>query len=250
VEPTQERSAPVARGATNEERLEQRDERLVQVLEALARAEAAPARPRRNWDVYAAVIASLVGLLALAVSAYTAYVQDQQLRAQDEQLRAQGEQLRAQVWPHLRLSFSGANVWFMALNEGTGPAWIVAMRVTMHDKPRDKVIRGWQQVGRAAGFTEEFAYSMSSFSGTVLPPGKEMVLAEAKGGEHSRAQFAELFPHGSHPLSITVCYCSIFRDCWIAESTVEDRKEKIDIMSPDFISPEKCPIRSEERFKD
>jgi uncharacterized membrane protein YebE (DUF533 family) len=64
-------------------RLEQRDERLTRALEQLAQREGGPvAKPGRKWDAYAAVIASFIGLLALAGSGYTAYVQRQQVRAQ------------------------------------------------------------------------------------------------------------------------------------------------------------------------
>jgi hypothetical protein len=58
-------------------------DRLIRALELLVQREAAPVgKRRRDWDAFAAVIASFIGFLALAVSAYTAYVQRQQLRAQ------------------------------------------------------------------------------------------------------------------------------------------------------------------------
>jgi hypothetical protein len=60
--------------------LEQRDERLTQLVDLLAQRATAPAKSGRDWDAYAAVIASFIGLLALSVSGYTAYVQRQQLR--------------------------------------------------------------------------------------------------------------------------------------------------------------------------
>src|SRR5262245_5394597 len=88
--------------------LEQRDQRLTQLLEVLAQRPAAPAKTGRDWDAYAAVIASFIGILALSVSAYTAYVQRRQLRAQ--------------VWPHLELKYSTVALTFSATNAGTGPA--------------------------------------------------------------------------------------------------------------------------------
>jgi hypothetical protein len=42
------------------------------------------------------------------VAGYTAYVQRQQLLAQ--------------VWPHLLVAFSGAELKFFTTNQGTGPA--------------------------------------------------------------------------------------------------------------------------------
>ena len=49
---------------------------------------------RRDWDGLAAVIAAFVGLLALLVSGYTAYLQRQQVRAQ--------------VWPYLDPDMPGS----------------------------------------------------------------------------------------------------------------------------------------------
>src|SRR5262245_57135936 len=69
-------------------RLEQHERQLEHALALLVQQRATTTR--RNWDAYAAVIATLVGLLALVVSAFTAYVQRQQLRAQ--------------VWPHLTVA--------------------------------------------------------------------------------------------------------------------------------------------------
>jgi len=45
---------------------------------------------RQHWDVLGVVIASLIGLLALLVSGYNAYVERQQVRAE--------------VWPYLALA--------------------------------------------------------------------------------------------------------------------------------------------------
>jgi len=103
-------------------RLEQQDQRLTRALELLAQRDAARAvKPGRDWDAYAAVIASFVGILALAVSGYTAYEQRQQLRAQ--------------VWPYLQLWRSDVNVGFYITNQGTGPARIIAARVMVDGTP-------------------------------------------------------------------------------------------------------------------
>jgi hypothetical protein len=81
-----------------------------------AAAQAQSRRRHRDWDALAAVIASLVGLLALGISAYTAYVQR--------------EQLRAQVWPKLSLGQSNMLHKLYAGNQGVGPARVTAVRST------------------------------------------------------------------------------------------------------------------------
>jgi len=181
-------------------RLEQQDERLTRALELLAQREAAPsAKAGRDWDAYAAVIASFIGLLALAVSGYTAHVQRQQLRAQ--------------VWPSLRLEYSNVNPSFSAINQGTGPARITAVRVKMDGVP----VRRWADIRKSVGFTGEGEFViMSTLHDAVISPGAVFTIAKPGDNEQSRAKFEELLPNGKHAISIVVCYCSILKDCWFA----------------------------------
>ena len=205
-------------------RLEQQDERLTRALELLARAETAPAAKRgRDWDAYAAVIASFIGLLALAVSGYTAYVQRQQLRAQ--------------VWPHLQLWTSNVNLGFYVTNQGTGPARVTAVRVTVDGAP----VKTWADVKKAAGFTDEERLTMSTLSDSVLPSGKDYPIARPAEGEQSQAKFKELLLHKNHAVSMTVCYCSILEECWVAMLGAVPESGQVR-------SSDACPIGAAERF--
>lgn len=204
--------------------LEQRDERLIQLLDLLSQRTTAPAKSGRDWDAYAAVIASFIGILALAVAGYTAYVQRRQLRAQ--------------VWPHVQLYYSGVNLTFTASNWGTGPARITAMRVTVDGKP----VKNWAEVERVAGFPEEGHMRRSSFSDAVVPAGKDFVLIQPGDSDVARTKFTELFPDHEHPISIIVCYCSVLDDCWV-EATGNIH------LSANTDSDE-CPIPDAERFKE
>jgi hypothetical protein len=202
-------------------RLEHHDEQLTRALELLTRHEAAPGpKAGRDWDAYAAVIASFIGLLALAVSGYTAYVQRQQLRAQ--------------VWPHLYLSSSDStNPTVSVTNQGTGPARVTAMRVTVNSAP----VRTWWDVQKAAGYSGEEGLVMSSLGGeAVIPPGKDVTIVQPIDNEQSRAKFRELLPGGKHVLAMTVCYCSVLDECWIV--SMDDKARPSDT----------CPIASSERF--
>lgn len=181
--------------------------------------KAAPSQGRR-WDGVAAVIATFIGLLALAVSGYTAYLQRRQLRAQ--------------VWPHLDIGFSSVERRFFVLNQGTGPARVTAMRVTCGGK----VIRTWDEARRLAGFADGEALLRSSFSRAVLAADKDFTLIKAGEDEAGRARFAELLPGHPHKLDITLCYCSVLDECWVASFTgsVGERDE--------------CPIQDAEQFKE
>lgn len=202
-------------------RLEQRDQRLAEVLELLARREAAPAaKSGRDWDAYAAVIASFIGLLALVVSAYTAYVQS--------------KQLRAQVWPELRLWVSTVNPRYFATNDGTGPARVTAMRVTVGGT----VVTSREAMAREAGFPDANSLQWSSLGSAVLSPGKEFAFVQPRDNEDSREHFLELLAK-KHALGLTVCYCSVLDDCWVAHYGAGNGAGEGD-----------CPIVAAERFTD
>jgi hypothetical protein len=204
--------------------LEQRDQRMTQLLELLAQRTAAPAKSGRDWDAYAAVIASFIGMLALAVSGYTAYVQRRQLRAQ--------------VWPHVELKYSTVNLTFYASNTGTGPARVTAMRVTVDGAP----VNTWDDVHKIAGFSNEDHLYRSNLSNGVVSPGKDFILIQPGDSETSRIKFAELFPRRKHAISIIVCYCSVLDECWVSAAG-----DTGIIADPES---DECPITATERFKD
>src|SRR5213596_3809408 len=85
-------------------------------------------RETRGASRYDAVIATLVGLCALCVSAYTAYVQRQQVRAA--------------VWPILEFDSGNApDIHFTLANKGVGPAIIRNVIVKVDGQP----IRSWKE---------------------------------------------------------------------------------------------------------
>jgi len=80
------------------------------------------AAPRRgNRDGGAALIAAMIGVLALFVSGYTAYIQRQQVRAQ--------------VWPYLLVSNYDTEFSIKVLNKGVGPAIVQSVQVWVDGKP-------------------------------------------------------------------------------------------------------------------
>jgi len=102
----------------------------------------------RRASRYDAVIATLVGLCALCVSAYTAYVQRQQVRAA--------------VWPILEFDSSNAPIHFTLANKGVGPAIIRHVILKVDAQP----VRNWREAlekilgpGGASGFGERHEWS-------------------------------------------------------------------------------------------
>jgi hypothetical protein len=208
--------------------LEEQNRRLAERLELLAeRGAGPPPRPGRDWGAVSAVIACLIGLLALAVSAYATYVQR--------------EQFRAEVWPRVAMQYSGQNLTFSVHNQGTGPASVTAMRVTVGDSR----VRSWDDVRRLAGFTGEKRLLISDLTGMVLPPGKDLTIAYPADDAPSRQAFAELLPGGQNALSITVCYCSVLGECWVSGL---GRGVLHDEPGAEPRPPDSCPIAASERF--
>ena len=84
---------------------------------------------RRGASRYDAIIATLVGVCALFVSGYTAYMQRQQVRAA--------------VWPILEFDSSNApDIHFTLANKGVGPAIIRNVIVRVDGQPA----RNWTEV--------------------------------------------------------------------------------------------------------
>src|SRR6266498_1285093 len=82
----------------------------------------------RGASRYEAIIATLIGLLAVSVASYTAYMQRQQVRAA--------------VWPILEFDSSNApDIHYTLSNKGVGPAIIRHVIVMADGQP----MRNWKE---------------------------------------------------------------------------------------------------------
>jgi hypothetical protein len=111
-----------------------------------------------RWDAVAAIIASLVGLLALLVAGYTAYVQRQQVRAQ--------------VWPRLLLGSSDVMGQYelTALNQGVGPAIVDSVQVLVAGKS----VSDWHALAKSFGFKPASPWVAGTLNNMVLTPGEHL----------------------------------------------------------------------------
>jgi hypothetical protein len=203
--------------------LEEQGRQMARVLELLAERSATPAvRAGRSWDAYAAAIATVVGLLALVISAYTA--------------RLQRQQLRAQVWPYLRVSQANLppDVGFHVANTGTGPARVTAVRVTVDSKPVAHWGKAQELMGAVPG-----GVGWDRISDRVLAVGQDVLMLKPYSEEET-AQFQGMFLGDKHTVVVTVCYCSVLDECWVASTDSGERASG---------EPEACPITAAERFK-
>jgi hypothetical protein len=159
-------------------------------------------RETRRASRYDAVIATLVGFCALCVSAYTAYVQRQQVRAA--------------VWPILEFDSSNAPIHFILANKGVGPAIIRHVIVKVDDQP----VRNWREALEKMLGPGEHLGSESDMSGRVFAAGESMTVFTPRDPENNPLNFDKSDPlwvrMNKDRLRVTVeiCYCSTLDECW------------------------------------
>lgn len=146
-----------------------------------------------RWDAVAAIVASLVGLLALCVSAYTAYIQRQQVRAQ--------------VWPWLVAGNNDLDRSITVYNKGVGPAIVREAQVFVDGKPQP----GWNQALDALGVAKPREFYQSTINPDVLSPGEQLRIIQFpdQNAYHRFKQAAV------QHLTMEVCFCSTLGECWM-----------------------------------
>ena len=149
-----------------------------------------------RYDAVAAIIASLVGLLALIVAGYTAYLQRQQVRAQ--------------VWPYLQMGMNDAEGQYdlVALNKGAGPVVIRSVQVLVAGKP----VGDWNELGRALAFEPTAGFVHGTLSQSVLAPGERIRWIAFENAADIKA-FVKDWAQAR--VTAKVCYASTLGENWL-----------------------------------
>jgi hypothetical protein len=171
-------------------------------------------------DGFAAIIAALVGLLALCVSGYTAYIQRQQVRAQ--------------VWPYLETGLSPSRHELTLVNKGVGPALIRSVQIFVDDKPQ----HDWDAVYAALGLKYERRPPYSTISGVVVSAGERIEQVVFNDVDDFN-----LYVRQASRVSTRVCYCSTMDECWVRDS----REAESSRITTEITA---CPARSKDDFID
>ena len=162
---------------------------------------------REFLDTALSVSAAVVALSALVVSAY--------------QAKIAREQQKMSAWPRVYMYNTGSNsnYGYIVQNVGVGPALVRSATLAVDGR----YLRTWTDVLAAAGVdttkldslgpTTTFITS-SVRPGSVLLPGVTTELLRTQG-QLARPVY-QLFHSGR--LRLRVCYCSVYRDCWVADS--------------------------------
>jgi hypothetical protein len=182
-------------------------------------------RPRgdaRRWDAVAAVVAALIGFLALLVSGYTAYVQRQQVRAQ--------------VWPYLILSNYDTDRSLNVFNKGVGPAILRTARVRIDGHPQPD----WDHVLDALGVPKPREHYISTIHTIVLSPNDRVAIVSFDDDTVYRT-FRDA---ALKRMQTDLCYCSTLGDCWTYADSIFGNAPKVDPVA-------ECPaIPADEAFRD
>ena len=162
----------------------------------------------RGASRYDVVIATIVGLAALCVSGYTAYMQRQQVRAA--------------VWPILQFTSSNApDIRFTLANKGVGPAVIRHVVVRVDNQP----VKNWHEALSLLLGPGEDHGSESDMNGSVLAAGESMIVLAPFDSEgkpftsgRSDSEWEKMNKAREH-VRIEICYCSALGECWTLEAS-------------------------------
>jgi hypothetical protein len=174
---------------------------------------------RRNWDL-GAVIAAFIGLLALCVSGYTAYLQRQQVRAQ--------------VWPYLEPGVSGSKREVILVNKGVGPALVKSEQIFVDGKPQ----KNWGTLFKALDLKFETSPPYSTVNGVVISAGDHIDQLVFQNVEDFNAFTKEI-----KRVELRICYCSTLNECWIHD----DREKEL---SRAYYPTNSCPAKGPDEFID
>lgn len=179
---------------------------------------------------YETIIATLVGVSALFVSGYTAYVQRQQVRAV--------------VWPILEFSTGNdPDIRFIVANKGVGPAIVRHVIATVDGQP----VRTWHDALVKILGPGKYTFSQSTISGHVLAAGESInafIRKEAHGTPPSSEESGSIrarLDEGRGRVAMEICYCSTLGECWILRSGSDGNSTT---------EARTCPDASEKTFQD
>jgi hypothetical protein len=155
-------------------------------------------------DRWLSIAAAVGAICAVAVSLYQAALAR--------------EQLRASAWPYLKQSntyLPGQPYTRQVENQGVGPARVRSFERLVDGRPVDS----WSEAVQALTGAADVKLIYSSFGrGSVLPPGMNFKLLQLPPGDLALA-----FWQGAEArLATVICYCSIYDECWRADSRADE----------------------------
>jgi hypothetical protein len=167
----------------------------------------AKGKETRGASRYDAVIATFVGVCALCLSGYTAYMQRQQVCAA--------------VWPILEFdSSNGPDIHFTLSNKGVGPAIIRHVIVKVDDQP----VKTWKEALDKLVEPGTHRSSESDIPGHVFAANESMDVFTPRDDDgnpltdRSKPLWVEMNRDRAR-VSVEICYSSTLSECWTLHAT-------------------------------
>jgi hypothetical protein len=170
-------------------------------------------KPKFEWDRITALMAVLIGACALAVSLYTA--------------RIQNAQVKAQTWPFLQLWQNNADFSFSLSNRGVGPARIDDVKLRVDDKE----VQNFDQAFALLSGRKERPNSRQSYFARRVFAANE----DGKIIQFENAADFQVFMENRQRLSFEICYCSVLKECYLLNESAKSEQEYIQEVS-------QCPV--------
>ncbi len=171
------------------------------------------------WQTVLSVAAVFTGAVAL----YAALTDSEAVR----------RQTAASVWPYVQLAVNdhasdedAAFELFMS-NTGVGPAQLRTMRVTIGGAPRTS----WEEAIRAVNNGEMRPFAQDFITNRVISPGETVRVFSTQDPVVVRALQASVADPAN---AIEFCYCSIFDECWVADSRTPGASREPVRACPDY----------------
>ncbi len=168
-------------------------------------------------------VLSVVGVFNAVLALYASLTESEAVR----------RQTAAAVWPFVQISVAdfdteeSAGFTLSFTNAGVGPALMRSVRIVIDGKP----MRDWAQVVAHLGGTLNDQVGRTSISDRVLSPDRTVDLISVSDPALAR-QFQAVIANREN--SIAYCYCSIFDDCWLADSRQQALQPESVEACPDF----------------
>ena len=155
-----------------------------------------------RWDAVAAIIAPLVGFLALLVAGYTAYIARYTADIQTKQVEAQ-------VWPYLIVGNNDLTQSLVVDNKGMGPAIVRSVQVRIDGKPQ----QSWNQLVTTLGIPQHH-FAQTTVNQYVLSPGEQLQAIRFP----DKDLWQRFHDAAMNRLSVDICYCSTLDECWVSRN--------------------------------
>ncbi|HNP62850.1 MAG TPA: hypothetical protein PKH39_02890 [Woeseiaceae bacterium] len=174
-------------------------------------------------------VLSVVGAFIAVVALYAALTESAAVR----------QQTAAAVWPFVQLSVEDSDTGESAkftmsfTNAGVGPAKMRTMRLVINREP----VRDWANAVTRLGGQLTDNMNRNFISNRVLSPNERVDAFHTNDPELARRFQAVMDNPESY---LTFCYCSIFDECWVADS-------RQDLQDPDIV--EECPNFGDAAFR-